>query len=220
MKKPERKFEVVALAEVLKKVSVISDNEQNEQIGNTTTREERRSAGNVAPTDTPHKLKSYLRVQSENRDPHLQSETADQEAMPRRVLVVDDERIIADTLATILRHAGYEALASYDGIDALSLCDSFSPDLIISDVVMPQMSGVKMAIAVRQRHPACKVLLFSGQAATASLLAEARQSGYDFEFLEKPMNPKDLLAKISGEARPPQREVQTSDSASAGSNAF
>lgn len=208
MKKPERKFEVVALAEVLKKASVISDDEQNEQIGNRKT-DENPLAGDEAPTN------GHVKGRFERMALHLRSETAEQEATPRRVLVVDDERIIADTLATILRHAGYEALASYDGISALSLCDSFSPDLIISDVVMPQMSGVKMAIAVRQRHPACKVLLFSGQAATVGLLAEARQSGYDFELLEKPMNPKELLAKISGETRPPEREVQAS-AASAG----
>jgi CheY-like chemotaxis protein len=118
----------------------------------------------------------------------------------KRVLVVDDERIIADTLTAILRHAGYEAMAAYDGLSALSHCASFEPDLIISDVVMPEMNGVKMAIAVKRRYPICKILLFSGQAATANLLQEAQQSGYDFELLEKPVNPKELLARLKGSA--------------------
>ena len=60
---------------------------------------------------------------------------------------------------------------------------------------MPGMNGIEMAIQIRQRYPACKVLLFSGQAATADLLEEARQSGYDFELLAKPVHPTELLAK-------------------------
>jgi CheY-like chemotaxis protein len=117
--------------------------------------------------------------------------------MAKRVLVVDDERCIADTLTTILRKAGYEVAAAYDGLTALSHCEFFCPDLVITDVVMPGMSGIDMAILIRQRYPVCKVLLFSGQAATADLLEEARQSGHDFELLEKPIHPTELLAKLA-----------------------
>jgi CheY-like chemotaxis protein len=119
------------------------------------------------------------------------------ETKPKRVLVVDDERVIADTLATILRNAGYQAVAAYDASSALSLCEAFCPELIIADVIMPITTGVTMAICAKQRHPACKILLFSGQAATANLLREARESGYDFEILLKPVNPKHLLARLA-----------------------
>jgi CheY-like chemotaxis protein len=115
---------------------------------------------------------------------------------PKRVLVVDDEANIANTLTAIFRNAGYEAVAAYDGRSGLSQCESFHPDLVITDVVMPGMSGVDMAIEVKQRYPACKILLFSGQAATADLLEEARRSGHDFEVLAKPVHPKELLAKV------------------------
>ncbi len=117
-------------------------------------------------------------------------------AMPRRVLVVDDETRIADTLAAIFRNAGYEAAAAYDGSSALAQCESFRPDLVVTDVVMPGMNGVEMAIQVKQQYPGCKVLLFSGQASTANLLEEARRSGYDFDLLTKPVHPKELLAKL------------------------
>lgn len=117
--------------------------------------------------------------------------------MLKRMLVVDDERSIADTLAAILRNAGYEVTAAYDGLSALSRCESFHPDLVITDVVMPGMTGIEMAILIKQRYPACKVLLFSGQATTADLLEKARQSGYDFELLAKPIHPTDLLAKLA-----------------------
>lgn len=116
--------------------------------------------------------------------------------MAKRVLVVDDERVIADTLAAILRNAGYDAAAAYDGPGAISLSESCSPDLVITDVVMPGMNGIELAILIKQRYPACKVLLFSGQAATADLLKEARQSGHDFELLAKPVHPTELLAKL------------------------
>jgi DNA-binding response OmpR family regulator len=118
-------------------------------------------------------------------------------ATPKRIYVVDDERTIADTLAVILRHAGYEASVFYDAQSALQEADSRTPDLVISDVVMPGMSGVDMAVLIRERHPACKVLLFSGQADTVNVLETARSQGYDFELLAKPVHPTDLLARIA-----------------------
>ena len=117
--------------------------------------------------------------------------------MSKRVLVVDDEPCIADTLAAILRQSNYDAVACYDGSSALATCHAAPPALIISDVVMPGMTGIDLAIQVRQQYPDCKILLFSGMATTADLLEEARGQGYDFELIAKPINPKDLLAKMA-----------------------
>jgi DNA-binding NtrC family response regulator len=116
--------------------------------------------------------------------------------MAKRVFVVDDERIIADTLAAILARCGYDVNAFYDAESALTRAESLAPDLVISDVVMPQMNGVDMAIVMTKRFPSCRVLLFSGQAATSGMLKEARLKGHDFELLAKPIHPKDLLAKL------------------------
>jgi DNA-binding NtrC family response regulator len=112
------------------------------------------------------------------------------------VYVVDDEKVIAETLSIILRQAGFAAKAFEDPREALTAASTSPPDLLISDVVMPGMSGIELAITFRQRYPACSVLLFSGQAATASLLETARNQGYDFEVLAKPIHPADLLAKL------------------------
>jgi len=71
------------------------------------------------------------------------------------------------------------------------------PELVISDVMMPGMNGVEMAVLIRDRHPACKILLFSGQAATPELLEGVRRRGYDFELLAKPVHPKELLARAA-----------------------
>ena len=80
--------------------------------------------------------------------------------------------------------------------DALEAARLDPHDLLISDVVMPQLSGIELAIQMRGYCPDCKVLLFSGQAATFSLLETAQANGYDFELLLKPVHPSDLLAKI------------------------
>lgn len=115
-----------------------------------------------------------------------------------RVLVVDDEQVIADTLARILDLNGYEASAVYTGTAAVESARALQPDLVISDVIMPDINGVEAAISIRQFLPTCKILLFSGQAATADLLESARAQGHEFEILAKPVHPADLLAKIRG----------------------
>ncbi len=117
--------------------------------------------------------------------------------MAKLIFVVDDEKCIADTLAVILRQSGYEASAFYDARSALEQIEFCCPALVISDVVMPGMSGLDMAVRIRERHPACKVLLFSGQAATLNILDMVGQRGYDFELLAKPIHPTDLLARVT-----------------------
>jgi DNA-binding NtrC family response regulator len=116
---------------------------------------------------------------------------------PLRVFVVDDEDVIASSLAMILRfQGGFHARSFTDPLEALQTARLEAPDLLISDVVMPQLSGIDLAIQLREYCPDCKVLLFSGQAATAELLESARARGYTFELLLKPVHPADLLAKI------------------------
>jgi CheY-like chemotaxis protein len=116
----------------------------------------------------------------------------------RKVLVVDDEKVIADTLAIILNQNGYDASAVYSGKSAVERAREVVPDLVISDVIMQDMNGIEAAINIRSFLPDTKILLFSGQAATADLLESARAQGHEFEILAKPVHPQDLLAKIRG----------------------
>ena len=113
-----------------------------------------------------------------------------------KVLVADDERVIADTLAMILNQSGFEARAVYSGEKAVELAASFEPQMLISDVIMADLNGIDAAIRIREILPAIKILLFSGQAATADLLEKARAQGYEFEILAKPVHPQDLLSKL------------------------
>jgi CheY-like chemotaxis protein len=113
-----------------------------------------------------------------------------------KVLVVDDERVIADTLAMILNQSGFEAKAVYSGEGALDMVPTFVPDMLISDVIMADLNGIDAAIRIRALLPKIKILLFSGQAATADLLEKAREQGYEFEILAKPVHPQDLLSRL------------------------
>ncbi|MFB3917348.1 MAG: response regulator [Terriglobales bacterium] len=114
-----------------------------------------------------------------------------------RVLVIDDEKPLADTLVLILRYAGYDATAAYDGAAALSQIESFLPDVIICDVIMPGANGIETCRRILAQHPTCRIILFSGQAATNGLIRDARNQGCSWELLAKPVDPEELLAKLA-----------------------
>jgi DNA-binding response OmpR family regulator len=118
-----------------------------------------------------------------------------------RVLVIDDEKNLADTLVWILERAGFEATSAYDGESALQRLDTFQPDVVISDVIMPGINGIEVCTRIQARFPKCHILLFSGQTATNELLGEAREHGLTWELLAKPMDPDELLAKVTSLAQ-------------------
>lgn len=114
----------------------------------------------------------------------------------QRVLVVDDERIIADTLQIILSRQGFEVAVAYDGKTAIETARQLSPDIFLCDVMMPNMTGLETAMQIRAIIPGCRVLLFSGQASTLDLIQDARLRGHEFELLLKPIHPDELLDRI------------------------
>ncbi len=114
-----------------------------------------------------------------------------------KVIVVDDEPIIADTLVNILNGEGHSAISVSDGASAVKWAEMVRPDAIVSDVIMPGMNGIETAVAVMRMLPRCRVILFSGQAASVDLLERARQEGHFFEVLAKPIDPEILLQKLN-----------------------
>jgi CheY-like chemotaxis protein len=117
--------------------------------------------------------------------------------MKLTVLVVDDEPALAETLAMILTRAGYDASAVFSGEAALEFLKNNRAALVVSDVMMPGISGLDVAIQIRQLYPDCGVLLFSGNADTQSLLESAQHEGHAFEVLAKPISPQYLLERIA-----------------------
>jgi len=114
----------------------------------------------------------------------------------RRVLVVDDETLIADSVAMILNRNGYAAEARYSGTQALEAVQGQCPDIIVSDVVMPDFNGIQLAKAVRSLCPTARIVLFSGNVDASSLLDDASMEGYFFEILAKPIHPLSLLKAL------------------------
>ncbi|MFZ0661286.1 MAG: response regulator [Acidobacteriaceae bacterium] len=117
--------------------------------------------------------------------------------MSYRIMVVDDEARIADTLALVLQHSGYETAVAYEGDSALAQCPEFQPDLLLTDVVMPGMDGIELSQHVTDKFPTCKVLLFSGNTTTTELLERAQKKGRNLPLLSKPVHPVELLRKIA-----------------------
>jgi CheY-like chemotaxis protein len=126
----------------------------------------------------------------------LTNSAKEPQARRPRVLVVDDERLIADTMAEILEGAGFQAATAYDGWSALQVAGILQPDYLLSDVLMPRMNGVDLAIAIRKMHPAARILLFSGQAGITEILRVAQNQGFQFELIAKPVHPLTLIARL------------------------
>jgi CheY-like chemotaxis protein len=114
----------------------------------------------------------------------------------RNILIADDEAVIADSLASILNLKGYKATSVYSGQEAVLAAQSAEPDVLISDVVMGEISGVDAAILIQQRFPHCKVILLSGHPEHADLLGSAPVEGLIFEILSKPVHPEVILQHV------------------------
>ena len=113
------------------------------------------------------------------------------------VLVVDDERLIADTMTEILKRSGFRAACAYDGESALEVALQLNPDFVLSDVVMPHMNGMQLAIAIRKALPAAEIILLSGQVGVTEILERGRNDGYSFELIAKPVHPEKLLQRLT-----------------------
>jgi CheY-like chemotaxis protein len=125
-----------------------------------------------------------------------QPSTAQRAPAQPRILVVDDERLLADTTADILRRAGFDTKATYDAFGALEIMASFRADYLLADIMMPGMNGVDLAIAITRMYPSTKIILFSGQADAAHILKEANAKRFEFPVLAKPIHPSTLIEEL------------------------
>jgi DNA-binding response OmpR family regulator len=125
----------------------------------------------------------------------------------RRILIVDDETAIADTLALIFRMQMYEVREAYSAERAIEIIAEWRPDLAIIDVMLPAMNGIDLAIVLKSNHPRSQVLIFSGHSNTAKLLEEAGRKGHQFEVLAKPVHPTLMLERASALLNGPEEPV-------------
>lgn len=124
------------------------------------------------------------------------SEAGEKMQRKPRVLVVDDERLLANTTAAILGGAGYNVRTAYDGFEALDVIGCFRPDYLLTDILMPGMNGVELAVSTARMFPETRILLVSGQAGILDILEQSRAGGYDFPLLAKPVHPLRLIETL------------------------
>lgn len=114
-----------------------------------------------------------------------------------KILIVDDEKVFADTLAHIFSHEGYRTRAVYSAEQAIGMIAEWLPDLVITDVILPKMNGIDLAILLKSSHPGIIVMMISGQISTGALADDAAKSGHRFNILAKPVPVPELLAGAS-----------------------
>jgi DNA-binding response OmpR family regulator len=117
--------------------------------------------------------------------------------MRKRVLVVDDDRLVADTLSLIFKANGFQAEACYSAADGLALARSFAPHLMLCDVTMPEESGLQLAEKVHREMPECKVLMLTAYSSNAmEVELHSEQTKRPLKLLNKPCRPELLLKEV------------------------
>lgn len=125
--------------------------------------------------------------------------------MRQRVLVVDDDRLVADTLRMIFAVNGFESEACYSAADALRRARSFDPELLLCDVTMPGQSGLELAAAINQEMPKCQMIMLTAYlTSAASVELEALRMKRPLKLLNKPCRPEVLLREAGELLQPPQ----------------
>jgi DNA-binding response OmpR family regulator len=115
----------------------------------------------------------------------------------RKILIVDDEPKVAETLDLIFSTRGYEVRAAFSAEQAIEILAGWKPELAIVDVMLPQMNGIEFGIALKSNYPDCVLLLLSGHPGTVDLLEGAREQGHNFDILAKPLHPAFILDTVS-----------------------
>jgi PAS domain S-box-containing protein len=115
-----------------------------------------------------------------------------------RILIVDDDRKILDLLLDLLEVEGYEVASAVDGAQAIELALSFKPDIVVSDVVMPNVGGLELCRRLKEdpRTAYVPVLLISGLATSDEAGIEGLHAGAD-DYLELPFRNEELLVKVA-----------------------
>ena len=113
------------------------------------------------------------------------------------VFVVDDEELVADSLVQILNNSGFSASSLYSGFQAIDRAFTSPFDVLITDVVMAEMTGIEAAIEICKAIPNCKVLLMSGNPLTMDMLKDAHERGHDFDILAKPVHPSVIIDRLN-----------------------
>ncbi len=116
----------------------------------------------------------------------------------RRILVVDDDRLVADTLVLVFQKNGFQALATYSGEEALECLHRYSPHLLLCDITMPGMDGLKLAQQVTSQLPSCHIIVLTGFYSNVEpVRSQFQKLSHPVGILMKPCQPAELLHKAT-----------------------
>jgi CheY-like chemotaxis protein len=146
-------------------------------------------------------------ARGERHNPSTQSKTSRRAiTLPAapigKILVVDDEIPVATTLRAILEQAGYRAVVAFSGPSAIKIAQTFKPDVLLTDVMMPKMNGIEAALEIVRDVPKCSVLLYTAsKVLPVDSMSKVKAQGHNFPVVEKPIEPGDLLLSIRNTIR-------------------
>lgn len=116
----------------------------------------------------------------------------------QRVLVVDDDRLVADTLALVFGKSGFDARAAYSADQGLAFAREFNPHLLLCDVTMPGRDGLTLLRDMTMEQPACRVIMLTGfYSNLKSVREQASQLARPVGILTKPCQPAELLREAA-----------------------
>ncbi|MBN1484904.1 MAG: response regulator transcription factor [Chloroflexia bacterium] len=128
----------------------------------------------------------------------------------KRILLVDDETKIVRGLKPYFRQAGFEVLGAYDGREALRIARRDQPDLIVLDLMLPEIDGLEVARTLRQEGNFVPIIMLTARVEESDRLI-GLELGAD-DYVSKPFSPRELVARVRAvlrrvEGPPPAREV-------------
>jgi DNA-binding response OmpR family regulator len=114
-----------------------------------------------------------------------------------KILVIDDDPLVQRSVEMILRLGGHEVRTARDGLRGLALFREAQPDLVVTDIIMPDQEGLGTIMAIRKECPGAKIIAISGggRMGNLDLLKMARELGAD-DVIAKPFDPEVLLNRI------------------------
>ena len=126
-----------------------------------------------------------------------------------RILVCDDDKEIVEAIEIYLTQEGYEVLKAYDGVQALEKLKSEKVDLLVIDVMMPRLDGVRATLKIRENNP-LPIIILSAKSEDADKILGLNVGADD--YVTKPFNPLELVARVKSQLR---RYTQLGSSAKA-----
>ena len=112
-----------------------------------------------------------------------------------KVLIIDDEKQILDSLSAILKDDGFEVFTAKDGREGLNLFDTVKPEIVLLDVWMPELDGLQILKMIKEKEKDAIVIVISGHGTISTAVEAVKVGAYD--FLEKPLSIDKVLEVIS-----------------------